>query len=97
LICQSKIYKPIQAHTSPYKPDTSLDRPGGLSYFKYARKAWADVPFNHLGLESIHSAPVSGNVMEHIGTFGLLVERPVDRVHLASDAPYAIQQLFLLF
>jgi hypothetical protein len=57
----------------------------------------ADVSLDDLSHESVHGASASGDVMQHIGTFGLLIERPLDRVHLAPDSSYSIQQFFLFF
>jgi hypothetical protein len=56
-----------------------------------------DVPFYHLGHESIHSASASRDVMQHIRTLSLLVKRPLDRVYLASDSSYAIEQFLFRF
>jgi len=49
-----------------------------------------DVSFDDLGHQSVHRASAGRDVMEHIGTLCLLIERSLDRVHLASDAPDAI-------
>ena len=56
-----------------------------------------DMPLDYLGHESIHGAPAGRNVVQHIRTLRLLVKRPFDRVHLASNSSYAIEQFFLLF
>ena len=57
----------------------------------------ADVSLDHLGHKSVHRTSAGGNVMQHLGTFGPLIERPFDSIHLAADPPYAIEQLFLFF
>ena len=56
-----------------------------------------DVPFYHLGHESIHSASASGNVVQHVRTLSLLIKRPFDRIHLTSNSSYAIEQFLFLF
>jgi hypothetical protein len=50
-----------------------------------------------LSHEGVHSIPASGNVMQHFGAFGFVVERPFDGLDLASDSSYAIEQLLFLF
>ena len=56
-----------------------------------------DVSFDHLGHKSIHGASAGGNVMQHIRALSLLVKRPLDRVYLASDSSYAIEQFLFFF
>jgi len=55
------------------------------------------VSLDHFGHESIHSAPASGDVVQHVRTLGLLVKGPFDRVYLASDSSHAIEQFLFLF
>jgi hypothetical protein len=50
----------------------------------------ADVSLDHLGHQSVHGAAASGNVMQHLGAFGLLVERPFDGLDLPPDSSYAV-------
>ena len=56
-----------------------------------------NVPIDHLSHECVHSASASRNVMQYLGTLGLLVERPFDGIHLASDTAYAVEQFLFLF
>jgi len=56
-----------------------------------------NVALDHLGHESVHGAPASRNVMQYLGAFGISFERPFDRLNLASNPPYAIEQLLFLF
>jgi hypothetical protein len=51
----------------------------------------ADVSLDHLGHQGVHGTPASGNVMQHLGAFGLLVECPFDGLNLPSDSSYAIK------
>jgi hypothetical protein len=50
----------------------------------------ADVTFNDLGHEGIHSAAAGGNIVQHGGALGLVVELAFDSFHLAADAPDAV-------
>jgi hypothetical protein len=54
----------------------------------------ADVSLDHFGHQCIHSTPAGGDVVQHVGTFGLLIERPFDGLCLASDSPYAMKEFF---
>src|SRR5579863_3375246 len=51
----------------------------------------ADVSLDHLGHKGVHSTPASGDVMQHLGAFGLLVECLFDGLNLPSDSSYAIE------
>jgi hypothetical protein len=57
----------------------------------------ANVSFDHLRHERIHRAAAGGNVMQHLGAFSLLVDRPLDGLNLPPDSSYAIQQFLLFF
>jgi hypothetical protein len=50
-----------------------------------------DVSLNHLSHESVHGAPASRNIMQHVGTLGLLVQRPFNSFHLTPDSSYPIE------
>ena len=56
-----------------------------------------DVSFDDLGHQCVHGTPAGRDVMQHVGTIDLLIERSLDGVHLASDASYAIEQFLFLF
>jgi hypothetical protein len=47
----------------------------------------SDMALNHFGHQRVHGAPAGRNVMQYVGTFRLLIERFLDRRHLAHDPP----------
>jgi hypothetical protein len=53
----------------------------------------ANVTLDHLGHQSIHSASASGNVVQYLGAFRLIVQRPFNCLYLASNSSDAIEQL----
>jgi hypothetical protein len=42
----------------------------------------ADVSLDYLSHESVHGTTACGNVMQHLGAFGLLIECPFDGLDL---------------
>jgi hypothetical protein len=56
----------------------------------------ANVVFEHLSHESIHSAPSSRNELKNVRTLSFFLQRTFDRLNLASDAANAFKQLFFL-
>ena len=57
----------------------------------------ANVPLDHLSHQSVHRTSASGNVMQHLGALGFLVDGSFDGLNLASDSSYAIEQFLFLF
>ena len=57
----------------------------------------ADVTLDHLRHESVHGTSASGDVMQHLGAFGFLVDGSFDGLNLASNSSYPIEQFLFLF
>src|SRR5579859_7793211 len=56
----------------------------------------ADMVFDNLGHEALHGAACAGDQMHDLLASGLAGERPLDALHLASQAAHAGQQLLLI-
>ena len=54
----------------------------------------ANVSFDHFRHQRIHRAAACGDVVQDIGAFRFLIERALDGLHLTSDSPHTVEQLF---
>jgi len=57
----------------------------------------ADVTFDHLRHQCIHSTPTDGDIVEYLGALPFLIQRLFDGTDLAHDSPDAVQKPLFLF
>ena len=83
---------PMQEAADGSDPKPLLTRVGFVM-----RLAEEVATLDHLSHESVHGTSASGDVMQHFGAFGFLVDGSFDGLNLASDSSYAIEQFLFLF
>jgi len=58
---------------------------------------FANVILDHLGDETVQSAPTGGGLLQHAGAFMIGLDRPFDGIDLATQSLEPIQQFGLFF